>query len=114
MSTSAGKPPVMRNATQATCASRKRAIRWPTITGVLQTRRDPGRIVMADTPENLRFGEDHLWADPAGDPLVRVGITDYAQQSLGDVIAVTPRRSARPSRQGKPAARSSRRRASAT
>ena len=90
MSTSAGKPPVMRNATQATCASRKRAIRWPTITGVLQTRRDPGRIVMADTPENLRFGEDHLWADPAGDPLVRVGITDYAQQSLGDVIAVTP------------------------
>jgi glycine cleavage system H protein len=45
---------------------------------------------MTDTPDNLRFNGDHLWADPAGGSVLRVGITDYAQQSLGDVIAVTP------------------------
>lgn len=45
---------------------------------------------MPDTPENLRYSADHLWVDPAGESLLRVGITDYAQQSLGDVIAVTP------------------------
>ena len=45
---------------------------------------------MSDTPDNLLFSDDHLWADPGGVSVLRVGITDYAQQSLGDVIAVTP------------------------
>lgn len=45
---------------------------------------------MPPTPENLRFSEDHLWAAPAGDARLRIGISDYAQRSLGDVIAVTP------------------------
>lgn len=45
---------------------------------------------MADTPASLRYSEDHLWVrhDP-GTSRVRVGITDFAQESLGDVVEVT-------------------------
>ncbi len=35
-------------------------------------------------PENLKYTKDHEWIDEQG----RVGITDYAQQSLGDVVFV--------------------------
>jgi glycine cleavage system H protein len=45
---------------------------------------------MPEIPENLRFSEDHLWAAPAHGSIVRVGVTDYAQQNLGDVIDVRP------------------------
>ena len=45
---------------------------------------------MPDTPADLRPSQDHLWARPgAGTSLVRVGVTDFAQQSLGDVVNVT-------------------------
>jgi glycine cleavage system H protein len=44
---------------------------------------------MPDTPEDLRFSEDHLWAGAQDDSLLRIGISNYAQRSLGDVIAVT-------------------------
>jgi glycine cleavage system H protein len=44
---------------------------------------------MANSSENLRFSEDHLWAGLKDDLVLQVGITDYAQRSLGDVIAVT-------------------------
>ena len=45
---------------------------------------------MPETPADLRYSNDHLWARPcAGAGLVRVGVTDFAQQSLGDVVAVT-------------------------
>jgi glycine cleavage system H protein len=41
-------------------------------------------------PEDLRYGQDHLWARQcAGTATARVGITDFAQQSLGDVTNVT-------------------------
>jgi glycine cleavage system H protein len=45
---------------------------------------------MPEIPENLRFSEDHLWAAAANGSIVQVGVTDYAQQSLGDVIDVQP------------------------
>ena len=38
-------------------------------------------------PEDRRYSEDHEWALPE-DGLVRVGITDYAQDALGDVVFV--------------------------
>ena len=38
-------------------------------------------------PENLRYSPDHEWALADGD-VVRVGITDYAQDALGDVVFV--------------------------
>lgn len=38
-------------------------------------------------PENLRYSPDHEWALVDGDA-VKVGITDYAQDALGDVVYV--------------------------
>ena len=39
------------------------------------------------TPTDLRYTRDHEWARLEGD-LVRVGITDFAQEALGDVVFV--------------------------
>ncbi|MCK4558355.1 MAG: glycine cleavage system protein GcvH [Calditrichia bacterium] len=36
-------------------------------------------------PEELKYSEDHEWVRKEGDVLV-VGITDYAQGELGDVV----------------------------
>ena len=45
---------------------------------------------MPDIPADLRYSKDHLWARPgAVAGLVRVGVTDFAQHSLGDVIDVS-------------------------
>ncbi len=38
-------------------------------------------------PEDLRYSSDHEWAR-VEDDLVRIGITDYAQDALGDVVFV--------------------------
>ena len=38
-------------------------------------------------PDDLKYSKDHEWVDLAGDR-GRVGITDYAQQQLGDVVYV--------------------------
>jgi len=38
-------------------------------------------------PEDLRYSADHEWVRVEGDRL-RVGITDYAQDALGDVVYV--------------------------
>jgi glycine cleavage system H protein len=38
-------------------------------------------------PENVRFTEDHEWARKE-DGAIRVGIDDYAQDQLGDVVFV--------------------------
>jgi glycine cleavage system H protein len=44
---------------------------------------------MTGIPADLRYSKDHLWARPGDDTgLVRIGVTDFAQQSLGDVVAV--------------------------
>ena len=40
-----------------------------------------------NVPEDLRYSKDHEWARLEGDR-VRVGITDYAQDALGDVVFV--------------------------
>jgi glycine cleavage system H protein len=40
-----------------------------------------------DVPEDRRYSQDHEWALPE-DGRVRVGITDYAQDALGDVVFV--------------------------
>lgn len=39
-------------------------------------------------PEDLRYTQDHEWVAPTGSGTVRVGITDYAQSQLGDVVHV--------------------------
>ena len=40
-----------------------------------------------NVPENLKYTEDHEWIKVDGDVAV-VGITDYAQSELGDVVFV--------------------------
>ncbi len=42
---------------------------------------------MSNIPENLRYSKDHEWVSVEGD-VATVGITDYAQESLGDVVYV--------------------------
>ena len=40
-------------------------------------------------PEDLRYTTDHEWVRDLGDGVVRVGITAYAQDALGDVVYVS-------------------------
>lgn len=40
-------------------------------------------------PDDLRYTTDHEWIRDMGDGLVRVGITAYAQDALGDVVYVS-------------------------
>jgi glycine cleavage system H protein len=37
-------------------------------------------------PEDLRYTDAHEWVRELGDGVVRIGITDYAQNQLGDVV----------------------------
>lgn len=41
------------------------------------------------TPENLRYTREHEWVDVTADGRVRFGITDHAQDALGDIVFVT-------------------------
>ncbi|MCO1577436.1 glycine cleavage system protein GcvH [Crossiella sp. SN42] len=43
-----------------------------------------------NVPEQLKYTDDHEWVQVTGDGVVRVGITDYAQNALGDVVFVQP------------------------
>lgn len=42
---------------------------------------------MSNIPENLRYSKDHEWVEVNGD-IATIGITDYAQHSLGDVVYI--------------------------
>lgn len=43
---------------------------------------------MTDIPAELYYTDEHEWVLRTGDDTVRVGITDYAQAALGDVVFV--------------------------
>lgn len=43
---------------------------------------------MSEIPADLHYTEEHEWVQRTGDDTVRVGITDYAQSALGDVVFV--------------------------
>ena len=43
---------------------------------------------MSTIPANLRYTESHEWILDNGDGTVTIGITDHAQESLGDVVFV--------------------------
>ena len=57
-----------------------------------QSQHVPIGGTMSDIPADLRYSTDHLWVRPGAGGLVRVGVTDFAQQSLGDVVDVSPPR----------------------
>jgi glycine cleavage system H protein len=40
------------------------------------------------TPSDLKYTAEHEWVRVVGDH-VRIGITDYAQEALGDIVFVT-------------------------
>ncbi len=40
-------------------------------------------------PQDLRYTSDHEWVREQGEAVVRVGITSYAQDALGDVVYVS-------------------------
>jgi glycine cleavage system H protein len=42
---------------------------------------------MANVPEDLHYSKDHEWVRVEGNEAI-IGITDYAQNSLGDVVYV--------------------------
>jgi len=44
---------------------------------------------MAEIPPDLRYTSDHEWAKVTEGNTVRVGITDFAQNSLGDIVFVS-------------------------
>jgi glycine cleavage system H protein len=46
---------------------------------------------MQVTPEDLKYTDEHEWvavSSDGGRAIARVGVTDYAQQQLGDVVFV--------------------------
>lgn len=43
---------------------------------------------MANIPDDLKYTEEHEYVRTKGDGVVEVGITDYAQGELGDVVYV--------------------------
>jgi glycine cleavage system H protein len=43
---------------------------------------------MSSVPSDLRYAKSHEWLKPAGNGTAIIGITDYAQASLGDITYV--------------------------
>ena len=43
---------------------------------------------MSETPSELKYAASHEWARLLENDVVEVGISDYAQESLGDVVYV--------------------------
>ena len=44
---------------------------------------------MSDVPSDLKYSAEHEWVRTGDGAAMRVGITDYAQQALGDVVYVS-------------------------
>jgi len=43
---------------------------------------------MSDTPLNLSYTKEHEWVEDLGNGKFRIGITDYAQSALGDIVYI--------------------------
>ena len=44
---------------------------------------------MSEIPQDLLYTEDHEYLKPAGEPgVMAIGVTDYAQGELGDIVFV--------------------------
>jgi glycine cleavage system H protein len=43
---------------------------------------------VSDIPSDLHYTAEHEWVRRSGEDIVRVGITDFAQSALGDVVFV--------------------------
>lgn len=45
---------------------------------------------MSQVPAELRYAQTHEWVRDNGDGTLTVGITDHAQDALGDIVFVEP------------------------
>ncbi len=43
---------------------------------------------MSEVPESLRYAETHEWVRQEDDGTVTIGITDHAQEQLGDLVFI--------------------------
>ena len=43
---------------------------------------------MSATPGNLSYTKEHEWVEAIGENKFRIGITDYAQSALGDIVYI--------------------------
>ena len=43
---------------------------------------------MSDLPVNLKYAPSHEWVSVEDDNIVRVGITEFAQEQLGDLVYI--------------------------
>ncbi len=43
---------------------------------------------MSTTPDNVKYTKEHEWVLTNPDGSVRIGITDYAQGALGDIVYI--------------------------
>ncbi len=46
------------------------------------------RTHMPNLPDNLKYATSHEWVKLEDDNVVRIGITDFAQQALGDLVYI--------------------------
>lgn len=47
-----------------------------------------GECDMSNTPENLFYTKEHEWILFTGDNSAKIGITDFAQGALGDIVYI--------------------------
>ena len=47
-----------------------------------------GLQLMSTTPEYLRYTKEHEWVEERSSTVVRMGITDFAQAALGDIVYI--------------------------
>ncbi len=43
---------------------------------------------MSELPENLKYAKTHEWSKLEDDNIIRIGITDFAQEELGDLVYI--------------------------
>lgn len=43
---------------------------------------------MSELPKQLKYATTHEWVKPESDLVVKVGITDFAQEGLGDLVYI--------------------------
>ena len=57
--------------------------------GILRERLEKGTSVSdQNIPDQLRYTDEHEWVERVSDTRVRIGITEYAQSKLGDIVLV--------------------------
>lgn len=50
--------------------------------------RNQNRIAVSDIPPDLYYTAEHEWVRRSAEHKVRIGITDFAQSALGDIVFV--------------------------